>query len=299
MPSFRSLTVVSAVVRHQSFTGASQELHVTPSAVSKQIAQIESWLGLSLFDRQGGAALPHPEARQLAEAVDKAAGLLSDAVASIRPAPAQGNLRVAVPATFAMRWLIPRLWTFSSDHPALSVDLIQTHARDDLAAIDYDVAIRQGPRLPPDARARVVLSDALGLVMSPALLRSRRAGSADLSRVTFLESESRPGELDRWLGMSGKSPGPRARRRSFPHFYIALEAALSGEGALVAPVVTIGDLITGGLLCEPFRNRRMDTCDVVAFAAPSSRPDKATAAFLDWLEGFAARHPPVPERMRP
>ncbi|SNT27934.1 regulatory helix-turn-helix protein, lysR family [Antarctobacter heliothermus] len=291
MPSFKSLTVVSAVARHQSFTAASRELHVTPSAVSKQIAQIESWLGLTLFDRHGGAALPRPEARQLAEAMDKANVLLSDAVAAIRPTPAQGVLRVAAPATFAMRWLIPRLWTFSSRYPAVSVDVIQTHARDDLTAINYDVAIRQQPPIPPETRSRLILSDALGLVMSPALVRSRRPGSADLSRVMFLESESRPGELDRWLHLSGKANKSGARRRRFPHFYIALEAAMSGEGALVAPVITVGDLITRGLLCEPFQNRRIDACQIVAFAAPGRSTGNATTAFLDWLEGSASQTP--------
>lgn len=286
LPSFKSLTVIAAVVRHQSFTAASHELHVTPSAVSKQVAQVESWLGLPLFDRHGGAVLPRPEARRLAEAVDSANRLLSDAVAAIRPEPAQGTLRVAAPATFAMRWLIPRLWTFSSRHPAVSVDVIQTHARDDLASIDYDVAIRQGPPFPPETQPRQVLSDALGLVMSPRLLRSRRPGSADLSRVVFLESESRPGELDRWLDVAGPRQQVSNTRRRFPHFYIALEAALSGEGALVAPVVTIADLIDRGLLCEPFKSRRVPMGHIVAFGAPGRQPANSSTAFLGWLEGL-------------
>ncbi len=286
LPSFKSLRVIAAVVRHQSFTAASQELHVTPSAVSKQVAQIESWLGLSLFERQGGAALPRPEARKLAEAVDSARGLLTDAVAAIRPEPVRGTLRVAAPATFAMRWLIPRLWVFSTRQPGVSVDVIQTHARDDLASIDYDVAIRQGPPFPPDSRPRQVLSDALGLVMSPKLLRSRRPGSADLSRVVLLESESRPGELDRWLDVAGPQAKLSDKRRRFPHFYIALEAALSGEGALVAPVVTIGDLIERGLLCEPFECRRVPAGHVVAFGAPGRSPANSSKSFLGWLEGL-------------
>jgi DNA-binding transcriptional LysR family regulator len=289
LPSFKSLTVVSAVVRHRSFTGASRELHVTPSAVSKQVALIEVSLGLSLFDRHGGLALPRPEARQLAKAIDSANGILLDAVASIRPKPAQGDLRIAAPATFAMRWLIPRLWTFSSRYPAVSVDVIHTHARDDLASIDYDVAIRHGPPFPPDTYVRQVMSDTLGLVMTPTLLRSRRPRLADLSRIPFLESDSRPGELDSWLDQFETKPQLKGKRRSFPHFYIALEAALSGEGALVAPTVTIADLIARGLLCEPFQQSRIDACHIVAFAARGRSSDGDTTAFLNWLEGSASQ----------
>ncbi|WP_019954707.1 LysR substrate-binding domain-containing protein [Yoonia vestfoldensis] len=293
MPSFKSLTVVSAVVRHQSFTTASHELHVTPSAVSKQIAQIESFLGMTLFDRHGGAVLPRPEALQLAKSIDAAKALLLEAVSTIRPAPARGVLRVAAPATFAMRWLIPRLWTFSSRYPAVAVDVIQTHASDDLTSIDYDVAIRQSAACPPDARPRPVLTDALGLVMSPALLRSRRAGSVDLSRVMFLESDSRPGELDRWLDLSDTIAPLQRRRRRFPHFYIALEAAVSGEGALVAPVFTIADLIERSLLTEPFKGRRISAGHMVAFAPPGQSTTSNATAFLDWIEASGSRcgHP--------
>ena len=288
LPSFRSLTVIAAVVRHQSFTAASHELHVTPSAVSKQVALIEAWLGVSLFERVGGAAFALPEAHGLAHAVDAASELLSAAVAQIRPEPPRGTLRVAAPATFAMRWLIPRLWTFSSSHPDVSVDVKQTHARDDLASLEYDVAIRQGPLLPPDAKPRRIMAEALGLVMAPQLLRSRRAGHVDLSRVDFLESDSRPGELERWLNFAAPEVVSGIRRRRYPHFYIALEAALSGEGALVAPVVTIADLIERGHLCEPLPAHRVATGEVIAFPAPGNCTTKESAVFLDWLEEIAA-----------
>lgn len=288
LPSFKSLTVIAAVVRHQSFTAASHELHVTPSAVSKQVAQIEAWLGISLFDRVGGAALALPEAHRLARAVDEASDLLAQAVGEIRPEPPRGTLRVAAPATFAMRWLIPRLWTFSTSYPGVSVDVMQTHARDELASFTYDVAIRQGPALPPDAKPRRIMADALGLVMAPQLLRSRRAGHVDLRRIDFLESESRPGELERWLNHAAPNLIPDRPRRRYPHFYIALEAALSGEGALVAPVVTIADLLERGHLCEPLPGRRVPTGEVLAFPAPELGPTRESAAFLNWLESMAS-----------
>lgn len=287
LPSFKSLTVIAAVVRHQSFTAASHELHVTPSAVSKQVAQIEAWLGVSLFDRVGGAAIARPEAQRLAQAVDEASALLAQAVDAVRPAPPRGTLRVAAPATFAMRWLIPRLWTFSASHPGVSVDVTQTHARDELAAVRYDVAIRQGPSLPPDAKPRRIMADALGLVMAPHLLRSRRAGHVDLRRIAFLESDSRPGELERWLTHAAPDLVPAHPRRRFPHFYIALEAALSGEGALVAPVVTIADLLDRGYLCEPLPKHRVPAGEVMAFPTPGHHPTPESAAFLNWLETVA------------
>lgn len=100
-----------------------------------------------------------------------------------------------------------------------------TEQKHELTAIDYDVAIRQRQLIPLDTQALNVLSEALGIVVSPALVRSRRLRSADLSWVNLLESESRPGELDRWLDISGTHP-PQGKRRRYPHFYIGLEAAL-------------------------------------------------------------------------
>ena len=130
-----------------------------------------------------------------------------------------------------------------------------------------------------------MLTDALGLVMSPALLKSRRAGSADLSRMPLLESTSRPGELDRWIDTLRPRGAISVERRRFPHFYIALEAALSGEGALVAPVVTLADLIHRKLLCEPLDPCRLPGGTVVAVSAPG-REGGHGETFLDWLEGM-------------
>jgi hypothetical protein len=53
-------------------------------------------------------------------------------------------------------------------------------------------------------------------------------------------------------------------------------------------VVTLGDLIERGLLCEPFGPRRIPTADVVAFAAPGQKPATHSDAFLGWLQAVAA-----------
>jgi LysR family glycine cleavage system transcriptional activator len=66
LPPLNALKCFEATARCNSFSRAADELHVTQSAVSHQIRQLEEWFGVALFDRQGRQTLPTPEGVELA-----------------------------------------------------------------------------------------------------------------------------------------------------------------------------------------------------------------------------------------
>ena len=280
---FNGLSFVSAVCRYKNFTSASQALHVTPSAVSKKIAQVEARLGMILFDRRAGGIEPTEAARALAAAFDRASDQLAAAIEDVRPQAGTTTLRVAAPTSFAMRWLMPRLWHHARRHPGVCVDVIPTHAVTPLSAVAFDVAIRHTAVRDDAEGGALLMSEQLGLLVHPSLLEGRkRAGNGALSEIALIESQSRPGELDAWSArLAGRVRLSRERRR-YPHFYIALEAALAGQGAVVGPLATLSDLIRKGYLAEPLPEHRLPGADIVAFAASKHRDRPAERDFIAW-----------------
>jgi len=285
---FKGLAYISAACRYRNFTLASQALHVTPSAVSKKIAQVEARLGIELFARCPGGLEPTEAALALAAAFDRASGMLASTLEELRPKSGSRTLRVAAPASFAMRWLMPRLWDFSRQHQDVCIDVIPTHASTPLASVDFDVAITQVARNTAPRDSVHLISERLGLLAHPALVRHRRGARArNLADMALIESESRPGELEAWTArVAGKVRLSRERKR-YPHFYIALEAALAGQGAVVGPLITLSDMIARGHVAEPLPELRVSGDDIVALRGEARRGVRDGKVFTDWLVGQA------------
>lgn len=290
LPSTKALFALERVVFHESIKKASEDLHVTHSAVSKQITLLENWVGQTLFDKNQRRMVPTPNALVLADAARDVRQVIGDALTRIGAGPVDGVLRIAAPATFAMRWLIPRLWSFSNEHDGVSVKVIASHTGEPWEETAYDVAIQPASRAPLGASTTPVFSESLGLLIAPdAFPKSVAAGRLIMSRLPLLKAETRDGELENWLEFAGHSRGLARTARCFPHFYIALEAALAGEGALVSPILTTGDLIRKGDLCEPLPQFRVPGEDYVAFAAPGSDHRHHGSRFIDWLTRSAGK----------
>ena len=160
------------------------------------------------------------------------------------------ELRILVPATFSMHWLVPRLPRIEQADPAFRIRVHTTHTGEDWLALPHDAAIRRDGFLPSGYRQELLFQEELAAYASPALL-----GGVDLREilegVPLLESRTRPGELDRWLA-AWQSQKINGMRRSFTHFYTAYEAALAGEGLLVIPTALAAEDVRNGRLV-PFR----------------------------------------------
>ena len=250
LPSPRAVIALESVVRNGSVTAAAAELGVTQSAVSKQLTSLECWIGCPLFEPDRRQMIPTPAARRLADAAGVAWGVLAAAVDEVARRPKGWSLRVIAPATFAMRWLLPRLPAFHAGSPAIKVSVRQTHTPESWLDLPFDVAIRRGDQ--PSAR----LATTTFLREDLILVAAARSGLGEIDRLgemPLLEADTRPGELSAWLVAARTRLGEQAipkrvRPTRFAHFYIALEAALQGQGLLVAPSVVVGNLVDEGAL---------------------------------------------------
>ncbi|MGN6316897.1 LysR family transcriptional regulator [Trinickia sp.] len=250
IPSTLALSAFEAAARHQSFTKAADELAVTQSAICRQIASLEDFLGLKLFrsDRRGVALTEAGVAysRKVASRLDD---VERDAVELMGRAGKGGALEVAVVPTFATKWLLPRMPKFMAAHPDITINLT-TRTRPFLFGdTEFDAALYAGPATWPGTGSQFLMRESLIAVCSPNLIAPRqKLKAADWSRHRLLQQSTRPYAWREWFAsrdmqVEGDMSGPR-----YELFSMHTEAAIQGIGIALLPRLLIEDELQRGVL---------------------------------------------------
>lgn len=282
-----------AAARHLSFTLAAQELHLTQSSISRQVAALERQVGKRLFLRRTRALDLTAAGAQLYQVVHRAVADIDRTVDAVRGSPAAPRVTVATYASFASLWLVPRLPAFQRVHPGVDIRVDAADRLVDLEAEDIDVAIRRlghGTRVGADAV--LVIDEHINAALSPRLLAELPApptSPAELDRLPLLEMDDHaPGAAESgwasWCAHARIAPLAGAGRLSFTYFDQAMQAAVRGQGVVMARSPFVDDFVASGTLVVPFPELRARTgcryC-VVVNAQRSASPH--VRAFIDFL----------------
>ena len=290
IPPLKALATLECVVRHRSVSLAADELCLTHGAVSKQLAKLSAWIGQPLFADNRRRMVPTAAALRLAKGAEIGMQSIYEALDDVCRAPSdQPHLQVIAPATLAMYWLIPRLPALRRSDPKMKTDVRYTHTRDKWTDLPFDVAIRADQETPEAYRRSPVFRDVLGLVAAPCSASALRSRD-ELRRSTLLESETRPGELDRWLSSAGLARSEVGTIESFEHNYVAIEAALTGQGAVVAPLTVVGNHLARGTLVQISPDVTVSGPEFIAVYDPRSAGARHARAFASWLSALAAEN---------
>lgn len=293
-----NLRAFEAAARLLSFTLAAEELHLSQSAVSQQIKQLEERLGFSLFTRLTRRLELNEAGRRLYETVRRSLLEIDRTVEDLRDGTMTGSVTLSVGSSFAANWLIPRLGDLAARCPGIDLGIRPSDVLIDLPAEpDVDIAVRFG-----QGGGRGVVSRPLGdenvfVVCSPSLLDGVEPPGtlADLSGFPLLHnqaSEQEPGAAGDWRnwlaaldaeGAVDVEGGPR-----FPRSDLLVRAAVLGQGMALAWDTMVANERRDGRLIKPFdgryeiSNRYYASCTEEAYTKPKVR------AVLEWLtEGLA------------
>jgi LysR family transcriptional regulator, glycine cleavage system transcriptional activator len=283
LPPLKTLPAFEIAAERLSFTAAAAELHLTHGAVSRQIQALESHLGVPLFRRRNRRIELTEAGLAFLPGVRQALALLETSTAEVATSPREGALVVSCVATFMMRWLIPRLYSFNALHPKIEVRLSASHAPVDFVRDGIDVAIRvAAPPWPRNVVASPFLPDRLGPVCAPALLGGRKTlRSTDLRRHRLLQAETRAWAWSNWAKARGVIVD-LAGSRSFEHMYFMLEAAASGLGIGIASYPLVEHDLKSGRLVAPFGFLPSGLSYCVLHARQTANNPKI-AAFRSWI----------------
>lgn len=286
LPSLSALECFESASRHLSFTQAANELHLTQSAVSRQIKTLEDLIGVQLFERRRQGLRLSVDGAAYLPAIQAALNRIEMATLQLLANRGGGGiLNVAVLPTMGTRWLIPRLPSFQAKAPDITVNIITKINIFDLDAENVDIAISYGEASWPNTVSYPLMGEVIAPVCSPNLLSGVPAMDkpADLMNQTLLQLANRPGAWKTWFdGISLTHTNP-PRGPSFEHFSMVVQAAIAGLGVAVVPLFLVADELASGQLLMPF-NLPVRSSQRYFMICPEGRQDVyRIKQFRSWL----------------
>jgi LysR family transcriptional regulator, glycine cleavage system transcriptional activator len=289
-----ALRAFEASARHQSFSGAAEELNVTPAAVGQLVRTLEDWLGTTLFQRanSGKVRLVPTEAAERA-LPDIRAGFdrLMVGVERLKENSSNGILTITLSPAFAAKWLLPRIDKFHSRWPDMDVRLDTSLKPVDFVAQRIDVGIRYGLGNWPGLVTEKLMEEEVYPVCSPALLNKhgRFNSPADIAHETLIHDLSMDAHTgfpswQTWLDKAGVLEPAIARGMQINNSAAVLQAAIDGQGIALARGVMAHDDISTGRLIRLFPEIKFTSplAYYVVYRAECSSLPKLKA-FRDWI----------------
>jgi LysR family glycine cleavage system transcriptional activator len=261
------LRAFEAVAKHLNFRLAADQLALTTSAVSRHIQGLESEVGTALFVRHPRSVELTAAGAQFLATVRKSLSDIDGCVKHLRSGRSRSAIAVTTFASFASMWLIPKLEGFQQQNPDIDIRIDASDAPVDLVSSDIDVALRYGPahKMPPNAIR--LFGEQLIPVASPWLLQTlpRIEQPADLRSCPLIEaSDPHRSHLDwltwrHWLSSHGLADMQPQRWLYFNYAYQMVQAALSGQGVVLARPPLIAENLVNGDLVEVLPGHRTES----------------------------------------
>lgn len=231
IPSFILLRAFEAAARLESFSLAAHELHLTPSAISHQVRELEEWFGRALFVRSHRRVELTSDGRRLAETLTRVLDAIEASCAEVKLAHKGEVLAVYCAPSFAVKWLGPRLPDFMKAHPGVAIRLSSgaepmdlTRAREVDIAISYGHALqRPGVVVLPLGKERIVP------LCSPSLIAAKKPWKVLLTELTLIDSQLSQVTWRDWFVLNGLEM-PQQPRQSFDRAALSISAAVDGMG---------------------------------------------------------------------
>lgn len=290
LPPIASLQAFEAVARRRSFALAAAELHLTASAISHQIARLESQLDLRLFERSAHGVRLSPAGEHYLLRVGAALSAISAATDDLRQG-VRNSLYVHSAPSIASLWLMPRLRRFAQAYPEISLNLSAAHTPSDFALGQADIDIRYGVPQWGDLIVEPLFEESIVPLASPAFIKEHKLKRVEqLLDVPLIQSNVSVVQWSDWFGRFTQLRAPERFPVRFDRAQMSLDAATQGLGVALESAVNAGGHLAEGKLKPVFG---LDKAIHVKahFAVYPERHAKrpAVEAFLTWLHAEAAK----------
>lgn len=290
LPSLNALRAFWAAARHGSFAAAATELHVTASAVSLQVRQLEDELGVKLFQRTPKGLVLSAQGAEILPGISDAFSQLQSTLIKAPEAGGVQTLTVSVAPSFATKWLLPRLDRFVSRQPDIDVRVLATMDLVDFNSEPIDLAIRYGRGHYPGLQADLLMREAVFPVASPKLLEGREASdlASLLHSATLLHDDSPDQDptcpdWKSWLRAAGIDDVDWQRGLRFNQSNFVLEAAANGLGLALAKATLVQDDLAAGRLVQLAATQTQIELAYFIVYPPERANQPAATAFRQWI----------------
>ena len=249
MVPLETLRAFDAAARTGSFSAAAEKLNITHGAVSRQIAKLEDWLGLKVFDRGARGVSLTIEGNRLHLRTAEAFALISThSDRWVEPRGAAVVRLTSIPSVSGL-WLMPRMTALENNPSKLRIVLDVDIRQADLADEGIDLSIRCGRGGIPGRISVKLFEEYVFPVAAPGL--AREIGRGDPARLLKfpLINDSDASGWRAWFAAQGMDYRPRPQDRRFEDYNLVLDAAAYGLGiALARPPLTGQQLEAGRIV---------------------------------------------------
>jgi LysR family transcriptional regulator, glycine cleavage system transcriptional activator len=291
--ALNNLRAFEVVARHLNFRSAAEELALTQPAVSRQIQALELDVGGALFERSTRAVGLTPAGRALLQVVAAWTERLDVTVRNIRGGLARKSVAITTFASFASTWLIPKLEAFQRLHADIDIRVDASDAFINLENNDMDLALRYGTYEQMPKGAIRLFDEVIAPMASPWLLKllPQIQTASDLSKLTLIELSDVTNNQTNWLTWEGwmrqhdAKIKPAARWLRFNYAYQTVQAALAGQGVVLARLPMVAESLKSGDLVEPLPSVRLTSPMAYWLIARSGSLDRSEVlSFSNWLQ---------------
>ena len=292
LPPLAQLEAFEAAARHLSFTRAADELALTQSAVSRQIAALEEHYGLSLFRRLHRALRLTEDGHTLQRAVGEVLARLHEVGTELNRGRRAKNVVVTTTPGFAGLWLIPRLADFTAAHPDVDVRISAGYTLVNLKRDGVDLAIRYKAAEEAGVGAELLFGEVVLPVCSPRLLRDPTRPlkkPEDLAHHVLLHLDSGPGAaMQDWpiwlraMNLEGLKP---ASVLHFSQFDQLINAAIAGQGVALGRDPLLKTLLRERKLVAPFKKTAASPRGYYLVRSEATPRKPEVDDFATWLLG--------------
>jgi LysR family glycine cleavage system transcriptional activator len=283
LPSTAALAAFDSVCRLGSFSAAAVELTLTQAAISRQILTLEERLNTTLFMRGGRGVALTPQGAVYHKTIQEALGLIRSASLHAMTGSPSATLNLAILPTFGTRWLLPRIPTFVSEHPEVTLNFATRIGVFDFAREGIDAAIHIGGNDWPNAECTFLMEEIVAPVCSPAFLKDNAIVSEqDLLRMPLLQMRSRPLAWEDWFSSFGIDGRPPANM-GFEQFLGVAQACVAGLGVALMPLFLIRPELDSGQLIVASQHWVRSRSNYYLVSPEARETSKPVSVFRDWL----------------
>ncbi|MFH0022424.1 LysR substrate-binding domain-containing protein [Pseudomonas fluorescens] len=286
-----ALRAFESASRLLSFKAAAEELSVTPTAISHQVRALEDWLGVALFERLPRQVRLTEGGERLFRSLHGALLEVAQSVDTLRPQRSGSSLTLSTTAAFAALWLVPRLGRFYAQHPDINVRL-DTHCEviDLHQDASVDLVLRYSLDDYPNLYGLCLFDESFGVYGSPEQVALAARRTPTLISVHWYNSKLYAHGWQAWCAKSGENwlnPPPAIREYDEEHY--ALQAAIAGQGLVLASNILVSQSVASGVLV-PYRGEvQVDGAGYSALCVPGRERHPPVRAFFAWLREEAQR----------
>jgi len=282
----KAILVFHVTARAGSISRASEELGVTPSAVSQQIQLLESQFGVTLLAKAGrGIALTEAGERYFSMITDQIERI-EESTATIRSFRSVTALTIRATPTLSNKWLLPRLGGLLDRYPDMEVRLDGTNEPTDFNQELVDLEIRHGNGRWPGLFVEGLAEERFLPVCAPSYAAASSLSVEELPSHRLIHSVKSQAQWGAWFQLAEVTSERRWRRVLFDRSHMAIDAAARGMGIALESTLMMQDELTSGQLICPVENPpdlRITTQWIVC-PRDHLRQTKVRQ-FMEWLRG--------------